>query len=293
MKGCMLCPRRCGAARGNGIRGACGIADGIFVARAAAHHFEEPPISGKNGSGTVFFAGCSLGCIFCQNKEISRGSYGKCYTEEELAALFLSLAESGVHNLNLVTATHYTDRVARALATVKPQLKIPVVWNSSSYETPEALQLLEGLVDIYLPDFKYISPDLAKACSGAADYAAVATAALLEMHRQVGAAQFDADGMMTKGMIVRHLLLPGCRHDSEAVLQHLAATLPIADIRLSLMRQYTPDFAPKGAPRHLLRRVTTFEYQKVAELAQALGFEGFLQDAAAATAAYTPDFSEK
>ena len=293
MSGCMLCPRRCGALRENGIKGKCGVGDGIFVARAAAHRFEEPPISGTKGSGTVFFAGCSLGCIFCQNKQISRGEYGKCYGEDGLAALLLSLAESGVHNLNLVTATQYTDRVARVLAKIKPRLSIPVVWNSSGYESPDTLRLLEGLVDVYLPDFKYISPDLAKQCSGAADYAEVATAALLEMHRQVGAAVFDGEGMMTRGLLVRHLLLPGCRHDSEAVLRHLAAILPVADIRLSLMRQYTPDFAPKDAPRHLLRRVTTFEYNAVATLADALGFEGFLQDGAAATAAYTPNFSEK
>lgn len=290
--GCVLCPRRCGADRMNNIHGTCGIGNGIFVARAAAHRFEEPPISGTNGSGTVFFAGCSLGCIFCQNKEISRGAYGKCYTEDELANLFLSLAQSGVHNLNLVTATHYTDRVARVLAKIKPQLKIPVVWNSSGYESPEALRLLDGLVDIYLPDFKYMSESLAATCSGAPDYAEVATKALLEMHRQVGAVKFDGNGMLTKGIIVRHLLLPGCHHDSEAVLKHLSEILPIADICLSLMRQYTPDFAPKDAPHHLLRRVTTFEYSRVAALAENLGFEGFLQDKSAASAVYTPDFSE-
>ena len=286
----MHCPRKCGAHRTSGEVGACGIGDGIFVARAGAHYFEEPPISGSNGSGTVFFAGCSLGCIFCQNKEISRGAYGKCYTEAELASLFLTLAESGVHNLNLVTATHYTEVVARVLKTVKPQLKIPVVWNSSGYENPETLRLLEGLVDVYLPDFKYVSPDLARTCSGAPDYAEVATQALLEMHRQVGAIAFDENGLLRKGVVVRHLLLPGCRSDSEAVLKHLAALLPIPEIRLSLMRQYTPDFAPKDAPAHLTRRVTTFEYNKVATLAAELGFEGFLQDKASANAVYTPDF---
>lgn len=293
MKGCMLCPRRCGADRENGAIGLCGIGDGIFVARAAAHHFEEPPISSKNGSGTVFFSGCSLGCIFCQNKQISRGAYGKRYDEDSLAALLLTLGKSGVHNLNLVTATHYTDKIARVLAKIKPQLKIPVVWNSSGYETPETLKLLEGLVDVYLPDFKYISPPLAEALSKAPDYAAVATKALTEMYRQVGTVQFDENGLITRGMIVRHLLLPGCRGDSEAVLTHLASILPVGDIRLSLMRQYTPDFAPKDAPKHLLRRVTTFEYESVANLADSLGFEGFLQDKTAASAAYTPDFGEK
>lgn len=293
MNGCMLCPRKCGADRTSGAYGACGVGKDIFVARAAPHHFEEPPISGKSGSGAVFFAGCSLGCIFCQNKEISRGEYGNRYDEPRLAELFLSLAADGVHNLNLVTGTHYTDRIARVLAKIKPQLKIPVIWNSSAYETPETLRLLEGLVDIYLPDFKYFSPDLARTCSGAADYAVIATRALAEMHRQVGAVRLDDTGMMCGGLLVRHLLLPGCRHDSEAVLRHLSTILPVNEIYLSLMRQYTPDFAPKTAPRHLRRRVTSFEYNTVAALAESLGFEGFLQGAAAASAAYTPDFSEK
>lgn len=290
MAACTLCPRRCGADRAAGKVGLCHTSADIFVARAAAHMFEEPPISGTRGSGTVFFAGCSLGCIFCQNKAISRKAVGKRVSETELADLLLSLAATGVHNLNLVTATHYTDRVARVLHEIKPRLKIPVVWNSSGYESPEALRLLEGLVDIYLPDFKYISKTLAATCSGAADYAEVALAALAEMYRQVGAVQFDENGMLTRGMVVRHLLLPGCRTDTAAVLEALAHALPVRDIRLSLMRQYTPDFAPHTAPKHLLRRVTTFEYNVALEKAAALGFEGFSQGKDAATKEFTPDF---
>lgn len=290
MSYCKLCPRGCGVDRAAGEIGFCHTGADILVARAAPHHFEEPPISGKNGSGTVFFAGCSLGCIFCQNKAISRHATGKIFSEAALGELFLTLAESGVHNLNLVTATHYTDRVARVLKNIKPQLKIPVVWNSSGYESAEMLRLLEGLVDIYLPDFKYRSPTLAAACSGAPDYPDRATEALAEMYRQVGAVTFDADGMLQHGVVVRHLLLPGCRADSVAVLELLATLLPPADIRLSLMRQYTPDFAEPTAPKHLFRRVTSFEYNYVLSRAEALGFEGFLQGKEAASAAFTPDF---
>ena len=290
MSSCTLCPRKCGADREAGEIGICHTAADILVARAAPHHFEEPPISGTRGSGTVFFSGCSLRCIFCQNAAISRTAVGRCVTEQELASLLLGMQETGVHNLNLVTATHYTDRVARVLGKIKPSLKIPVVWNSSGYESPQTLRLLEGLVDIYLPDFKYASPALSHAFSGVSDYAEVAAVALGEMYRQVGAVSFDASGILTKGMVVRHLLLPGYRGDSCAVLELLAKTLPVADVRLSLMRQYTPDFAPKTAPKSLLRRVTAFEYDTVLEKATSLGFTGFSQDKSAATAAFTPDF---
>lgn len=290
MSSCVLCPRKCGADREAGEIGICHTAADILVARAAPHHFEEPPISGTLGSGTVFFSGCSLSCIFCQNAAISRTAAGRCVTEEELAALFLRMQETGVHNLNLVTATHYTDRVARVLEKVKPSLKIPVVWNSSGYESPKTLRLLEGLVDIYLPDFKYASPTNSLAFSGVADYAEVALLALSEMYRQVGAVSFDESGLLKKGMVVRHLLLPGYREDSFAALEILAKTLPVTDIRLSLMRQYTPDFAPPAAPKSLLRRVTGFEYDAVLEKAVSLGFLGFSQDKSAATAAFTPDF---
>lgn len=290
MSSCALCPRTCGADRAAGEIGLCHTAADILVARAAPHHFEEPPISGTRGSGTVFFSGCSLSCIFCQNAAISRTAVGRRVTEEELAALLLRMQETGVHNLNLVTATHYTDRVARVLEKIRSRLKIPVVWNSSGYESPQTLRLLEGLVDIYLPDFKYASPALSGAFSGVSDYAEVTAAALVEMYRQVGAVSFDENGLLKKGVVVRHLLLPGYRADSCAVLELLAKTLPVADVRLSLMRQYTPDFAPKTAPKSLLRRVTSFEYDAVLEKATSLGFLGFSQDKSAATAAFTPDF---
>ena len=291
MSGCMLCPRKCGARREENEIGMCHVGADIFISRAAPHHFEEPPISGTRGSGTVFFAGCSLGCVFCQNKEISRDAVGKCVSEEELGEICLSLAATGVHNLNLVTGTHYTDRIARVLQRIKPQLTIPVVWNSSGYECPETLRLLEGLVDIYLPDFKYFSAELAKACSNAQNYKEVAVAALREMYRQVGAVRYDENGMLQRGTVVRHLVLPGCREDTAAVLETLAKTLPVSNILLSLMRQYTPDFAPQTAPKHLLRRVTTFEYEQALLEAERLGFIGFTQGKDAASAAFTPDFN--
>ena len=292
MKSCTLCPHACGKNREAGEVGVCRMTSEIFVAKAAPHFYEEPPISGTRGSGAVFFSGCSLSCLFCQNKAISRGATGRKVGEGELKRIFLDLAASGVHNLNLVTATHYTDAVARVLRDIKPQLNIPVVWNSSGYESPETLRLLEGLVDIYLPDFKYADNTLATALSGAPDYSKHACLALAEMYRQTGKATFDENGLLKKGMVVRHLVLPGHREDSAAVLRLLADTLPTQNILLSLMRQYTPDFAPPDAPQNLKRRLTTFEYQWVANLAAELGFVGFLQEKDAANAAYTPDFTE-
>ena len=270
--------------------GLCHTANDIRIARAAPHHFEEPSVSGQNGSGTIFFSGCSLGCIFCQNKAISRESVGRTVTEEELGEVMLSLAKTGVHNINLVTATHYTDRIARVLQKIKPQLKIPVVWNSSGYESPDTLRLLEGLVDVYLPDFKYVSPTLSAAYSDAPDYAEHALAAIREMHRQVGPVVLDENGLIKRGVIVRHLVLPGCKEDSVAVLKALAKLVPSEEILLSLLRQYTPDFAPRSAPNNLLRRTTTYEYEQVLKQALLLDFDGYQQKKQSASIGYTPSF---
>lgn len=291
MKNCQLCPRRCGVDRTAGERGACNMPAEVFVARAAPHFFEEPPISGEKGSGTVFFSGCSLGCIFCQNRKISHAPapMGQPFSEQALAALFLELGNSGVHNLNLVTPTHYAAPVARALAAVKKDLRVPVVYNTSGYELPETLARFDGLVDVYLPDFKYASASLAGAYSAAPDYPEVALAAIKEMHRQVGAVRIE-NGILQKGVVLRHLVLPGAREDSIRALRLLAKSLPVEEILLSLMWQYTPDFLSDDAPKRLRRRVTTFEYRSVAEVALALGFEGFFQERAAASAAYTPPF---
>ncbi len=291
--GCNLCPRRCGVIRQNGECGVCGMGDNVRVARAALHPFEEPPISGTRGSGTVFFVGCSLGCIFCQNKAIRHCTAGRELNEQELCRLFLALQDAGAHNINLVTPTHFADRVAASLRAVKAELHVPVVYNCGGYERPETLALFEGLVDIYLPDFKYLSPALSGPYSAAPDYGECATRALSVMYKQVGKVQYGRDGMLKSGIMVRHLVLPGCREDSIAVLERIAATLPVSDILLSLMRQYTPEFAPADAPRNLHRRVTSFEYDTVMARAVELGFDGFFQGKESASDAFTPDFDER
>ena len=290
---CFLCPRGCGAKRTEGGLGFCAMDGEIRVARAALHPFEEPPISMERGSGTVFFTGCSLRCIFCQNSAIRTPESGEILTVSQLAELFVFLQKKGAENINLVTPTHYASGVAEALRLAKPHLQIPVVYNCGGYERVETLRLLAGLVDVYLPDFKYVSSELSAAYSAAPDYAEVATASLAEMVAQTGAVQFDARGKLWRGVMVRHLVLPGCRTDSLAVLERVAKTVPVGDIRLSLMRQYTPDFAPEDAPKNLKRRVTSFEYDSVMARAEELGFEGFFQGKEAASAAFTPNFEER
>lgn len=307
--GCMQCPRLCGAAREGDRLGICGMPRDLYVARIAPHHWEEPPISGTAGSGTVFFSGCSLGCVFCQNRDISRGRQGTRLTGGELTDRLLRLAGSGVHNINLVTPTHYTDILARVLERIKPRLSVPVVWNSGGYESVESLERLEGLVDVYLPDFKYASSALARALSAAPDYPEVAAAALTEMYRQTGPVQFSAEGeegLLLRGVLVRHLVLPGCRRDSIAALERLAALLPAGDIRLSVMSQYTPDFLDpafalspdtvaaletEGIRPALHRRLTDFEYRSVLDVADRLRLVGYRQDRASAQTCFTPDFS--
>ena len=286
---CLICPRGCGADRSAGELGLCGVPHTFRVSRIAPHPWEEPPISGKNGSGTVFFSGCNLRCVFCQNRAISREGVGKPMTDGELTDAILRLQEQGVHNVNLVTPTHYTPRLARLLEEVKPRLRIPVVWNSGGYESVDSLRMLEGLVDIYLPDFKYISSALSSDYSSAPDYAERATEAVTEMYRQTGAYE-EREGLAVRGLIVRHLVLPGCRADSMAVMRHLAAILPAERIRVSVMRQYTPDFAADCPYKNLHRRVTDFEYTSVLDEAARLGIMGFSQSREAATKAYTPDF---
>lgn len=269
------------------------MGENVRVARAALHPFEEPPISGTRGSGTVFFVGCSLGCIFCQNKAIRPCTVGRELDEAALCRLYLALQDAGAHNVNLVTPTHFADRIAASLRAVKGALHIPVVYNCGGYERPETLALFDGLVDIYLPDFKYFSPALSGAYSAATDYAEHATRALAAMYEQVGKVRYGADGLLKSGIMVRHLVLPGCREDSIAVLERVAETLPVSDILLSLMRQYTPEFAPADAPRNLRRRLTSFEYDTVMERAVELGFDGFFQGKESASAAFTPDFAER
>ena len=289
---CRACPRACGVDRRVAV-GYCGMPDTLYIARAALHPWEEPPISGTNGSGTVFFTGCNLRCVFCQNRTVSHEHTGQAVTSDDLARIMLDLQEAGAHNINLVTPTHYTEAIARTLREIKPRLHIPVVWNSSAYESSETLELLDGLVDIFLPDFKYSARELSAAYAGAADYAEVAAEAVRTMYRLTGKISFDANGLMTKGVIVRHLVLPGCRKDSIAIVERLADILPVADVRISLMRQYTPEFAMDCPYKNLHRRVTEFEYRSVVDAATALGFDGYTQGADAASADFTPDFSSR
>ena len=280
----------CGADRERGERGVCSQGSDIRISRAALHRYEEPPISGSRGSGTVFFSGCTLRCVFCQNKDISRGvDVGRAVTPSELADIFFKLEAEGAHNINLVTPTHFLDGIEKALKEAKPHLSIPVVYNTSGYERVESLCRLEGLVDIYLPDFKYASGELAAKYSSAPDYAEVASGAICEMFRQTGAYKYGEDGLLKKGLVVRHLVLPSSRLDSMRVLDILATLVPTNDVLLSLMSQYTPEFY-EGDLTALSRRVTSFEYNSVLEHAQSLGFDGFMQSRASASAVYTPDF---
>lgn len=287
---CQMCPRACRADRTEGTLGFCRAPDLYLVSRVALHPFEEPAICGKNGSGTIFFGGCNLGCVYCQNRAISRGQKGKLMHEKELEQAIFSLVEQGASHINLVTPTHYTLPLASLLEKIKHRLPIPVVWNCGGYESTESLRALDGLVDIYLPDIKYHSPTLAEKYSHAANYKEVASAALLEMYRQRGNVLFDDDGQMTSGVMVRHLVLPTCRKDSMEVLRTLAALLPVKGIQLSLMSQYTPDFVDKTAYPELARCVTSFEYNSVLDLALSLGFEGYFQGRDSAKKDYTPNF---
>ncbi len=287
---CRLCPRNCGADRASGQLGFCGIDNIPRIARYAPHLWEEPCLSGQRGAGTIFFSGCSLGCVYCQNRDISRGQTGERADENRLGKMIFELEEQGVHCIEFVTPTHHTDTVARVLERIKPSLKIPTVWNSGGYEKPETLRMLDGLIDIYLPDFKYGTKETAEKYSAAGDYTEYASAAVREMFRQTGNAEFYENGMMKKGVIVRHLVLPGNRHDSVRVLEILAEILPVKDIRLSLMSQYTPDFANDTPYAELQRRVTSFEYKYVLKVAESLGFLGYFQERASADKKYTPEF---
>lgn len=286
---CTLCPRRCGADRTQ-TRGLCGGGASPRLARAALHFWEEPCISGTQGSGTVFFSGCTLGCCFCQNGPISARNFGQDISTQRLAEIFLELQAQGAHNINLVTASQYIPWIIEALQMVKPQLHIPIVYNSGGYETVETLQLLEGWVDIYLPDFKYVSAQKAERYSRAADYFPVASAALLEMFRQVGPTVLDEDGLLQKGLVVRHLVLPGSWQDSVQVLDWLAEHLPLNQIQISMMSQYTPAWESHKY-KELTRRVSSLEYNHVLTHMEALGIrQGYTQQRTSAQEEYTPPF---
>lgn len=293
MSECILCPRGCAVDRSAGEQGFCGVGDKYRICSGDLHFFEEPCISGTRGSGAIFFSGCNLRCIFCQNRDISRALCGEECDSDALALKMLELQERGAHNINLVTPTPYVYMLAKTLDKVKPRLDIPIVYNCGGYESVEGLKMLEGLVDIYLPDFKYFSDSLAVEYSRAPDYAVHAGEAIKEMHRQVGALRLDGQGIAQSGLIVRHLVLPSHREDSKNALKYLSELLPVSEITLSLMRQYTPDFADADAPRALHRRLTSFEYGDVLDFALSLGFDGFSQEKDSASAAFTPKFDTR
>lgn len=286
---CNLCPRECGVDRKT-ASGFCGCGGNIKVARAAPHFWEEPCISGTKGSGTVFFSGCSLKCCYCQNYNISSENFGREITPERLAEIFIELQYKGVHNINLVTAAQYLTGVMQALDIAKPKLHIPVVYNSSGYERVEAVRALKGYVDIFLPDIKYFSPELSQKYSKASDYFEVASAAVKEMIEQTGEIELDADGIMQKGVVIRHMVLPGAREDSINILRWMSERLPKDRYMLSLMSQYTPVF--KAAEHaEINRRLTTFEYDSVVKEAIRLGMDnGFIQQRSSAKKEYTPPF---
>lgn len=283
---CELCPRMCGVDRSKN-KGRCGVGNEITVARAVKHMWEEPPVSGSRGSGTVFFSGCNLGCVYCQNYEISHGAKGKIISEERLAEIFTELEAEGVHNINLVNPTHYADRIKKVLEVKRPS--VPVVYNSSGYERVSTLQSLEGLIDIYLPDLKYISDERSAKYSGAEDYFHFASRALLEMKRQCPENIFDKDGIMQKGVIIRHLILPQNTNQSIKILEWISRNLG-TDTLISLMSQYTPCGRAEKY-KELTRKITEREYEKVVSAAEEMGFDNiFIQAYDSASENFIPDF---
>ena len=280
---CSDCPRNCSKPRGSGF---CGMGNSARVARAAPHFGEEPCISGTRGSGTVFFSGCNLRCVFCQNRAISAGGFGKDLSVSELRDVFLRLRDSGVHNLSLVTGSHFVRQIAEALSGL--DLGIPVVWNSSGYDSLTALRQLAGLVQVYMPDLKYLTPALARTYSAAPDYPQVATAAIAEMYRQVGPFQLDADGLLQRGVLIRHLILPGWLDNSFDVMDWVAAQFPGKAVLFSLMSQFTP---MPHCPPELQRSLTQEEYDRCRSYLELSGIEnGFFQELDAAGTEMIPAF---
>lgn len=290
LKKCTLCPRNCKVNRVVGEVGYCGQSASVYVARAALHMWEEPCISGTRGSGTVFFSGCNLRCVFCQNHDIAIGRVGKEIEIEDLAQIFLKLQKEGAVNLNLVTGTHYVPQIIRALEIAKEKgFRIPVLYNSSGYESVETLKLLEGVVDIYLPDFKYINAVTAKKYSNASDYPRIAKLALKEMVRQCKETVFIEDGYMQRGVMVRHLILPGYIEESKQILAYLYGIYG-NDIYYSIMNQYTPLKHVEVYPE-INRKITEAEYDEVVDFAIDLGIEnGFIQEGETADESFIPQF---
>ncbi len=280
---CTLCPRQCGADRSKGSLGFCRCPDTALVAKAMLHKWEEPALAGNGGSGAVFFGGCTLGCKYCQNKAISGGAVGRAMDSSELRALFEDLIAQGAENIDLVTPTHFLPTILPALT---PKLPVPVVYNCGGYERFETLRELEGAIDIYLPDLKYADPGLAQALSGAADYFPTATAAIKEMVRQTGPVQWNGD-KITRGTVIRHLILPGCVDNSLRVLDWIGEHFAPGEVLVSLMRQYTP---MGGLAAPFDRRITDEEYDAVLSWMYLNDLEGFTQEADSADVGFIPDF---
>ncbi len=286
---CTLCPRMCHANRY--VRtGICGCGPEIRAARAALHFWEEPCISGQDGSGAVFFSGCTLKCCYCQNYPISRGEVGKAISQERLEEIFLELQDQGARNIDLITATQFLPSILPVLEKVRPKLHIPIVYNCGGYERVETLRMLEGYVDVYLPDLKYFSSDKAKKYSGAPDYFQHASAAVEEMIRQTEKPVFDENGILVRGTLIRHMVLPGQKEDSIRLLGWMAENLPKGGFLLSLLSQYTPFFKAAEHPQ-INRRLTSYEYGKVLDAALELGLDtGYMQERSSAREEYTPPF---
>lgn len=284
---CEQCPRRCGAERREDVpAGVCSMPSQPVIARAALHFWEEPPISGTRGAGTVFFSGCNLRCVFCQNSVISQEGYGRPVTVARLREIFRELIQQGAHNIDLVTPTHFTHAILEALSEPLP---VPVVWNTGGYESVETLKRLEGKVQIYLPDLKYLSSDRAARYSAAPDYPEVATAAIREMVRQTGPCVFDENGLLKRGVLIRHLLLPGGLHEAKAVMDWVSESFEPGTVYFSLMSQYVP-LGRAGEYPEINRRLRRSEIRSAQDYMAALALPGFTQGEEAASEDYVPSF---
>ena len=288
---CELCPRMCGVDRAQ-KRGFCGMGDKITAAKAMLHFWEEPCVSGERGSGAVFFSGCVMKCVFCQNYDISSENVGREISEERLAEIFLELQDKGAQNINLVNPTHFVPQIINSIEIAKKQgLRLPIVYNSGGYERVETLRMLDGIVSVYLPDVKYYSEELSKTLSAAPNYFDTAMNSVAEMVRQTGKPSFDENGAIKSGVIVRHLVLPNHYKDSVEIIKKLGERFG-GEILFSLMSQYTPFGKVKTDPRFakMNRRLTTFEYQKALDAVYDAGLEGFMQEKSSAKEEYTPKF---
>lgn len=284
---CTLCPRRCGAERTvEEGKGFCRLPETMLIARIAPHLWEEPPISGKNGTGAIFFSGCTLRCAYCQNADISHRNAGRPFTVPELADAMRRLVDAGVHTVSFITATPYVPQILQALQLYRPP--VPLVWNTSGYESVETLKMLDGVIDIYLPDLKHRSEAMGKLCAQAPDYFEHASRAIREMVRQTGVPQYDENGIMTRGTLIRHLILPGLTGESIQLLDWIHNELP-AGIPVSLMRQYVPcnNVSIKGLDRTLKAR----EYHRVRDHMELLELPGFMQEAVSASTDFVPLFA--